>query len=162
MRRCPSFGRRLVVHFRGGAPPMDTLFHLAHADLLKADWPLWANALVLLWALLLGHALGDFPLQGEFLAVGKDRHADLSRVTGGKLWPKGMWLYCLTIHSLIQAAFVWVVTGSVVLSLVEFVLHWVIDLVKNEGWTTFYQDQALHVVCKVLYVALFAAGTRFP
>lgn len=141
---------------------MAPLFHSAHADILKPDWPLWANALVLFWALLLGHALADFPLQGQFLAVGKDRHADLSAVTGGNLWPKGMWLYCLTIHSLVQATFVWIVTGSVVLSMVEFVLHWFIDFAKNERWTTFYTDQALHVSCKAIYAGLFFAGITLP
>lgn len=141
---------------------MDTLFHLAHTEILKPDWPLWANGLALFWALLLGHALADFPLQGQFLAVGKDRHADLSSVTGGLTWPKGMWLYCLTIHSLVQAAFVWMITGSLVLSVVEFVLHWLIDLVKNEGWTSFYADQALHAVCKAGYVGLFLAGIHWP
>ena len=141
---------------------MVSLFHFAHADILVTDWPMWANALVLFWALLLGHALADFPLQGEFLAVGKDRHADLSAVTGGNTWPKGMWLYCLTIHSLIQAAFVWVITGSVTLSLIEFVLHWFIDLAKSEGCTNFYIDQGLHVVCKAIYASLFFAGITWP
>ena len=141
---------------------MASLFHLAHADILVQDWPLWANALVLFWALLLGHALADFPLQGEFLAVGKDRHADLSAVTGGNTWPKGMWLYCLTIHSFIQATCVWVVTGSVVIRVIEFVLHWCIDLAPTAGCTHFSVDQGLHVACKAIYAILFFAGITWP
>ena len=135
---------------------------LAHAAIIQDDWPTWLNALVFFWALLLGHGLADFPLQGEFLAVGKDRHDDLSRITGGKLWPDNIWLYCLTVHSLVHAAAVWVITGSVVLCLVEFVLHWLIDLAKNENLTGFYTDQALHILCKVIYAGLFLAGITWP
>ena len=141
---------------------MDTLLQFAQVEIYHAGWSVWVNALVLFWALLLGHALADFPLQGEFLAVGKDRHANLSSVTGGKLWPKGIWLYCLTIHSLIHAALVWIITGSVILSVIEFLLHWVIDLLKNESFTNFYTDQALHIFCKVIYAGLFAAGITWP
>ena len=133
---------------------MDGCLLLAHADLIDLAKPGWLNALVVFWALLLGHALADFPLQGTFLAVGKDRHADLSAVTGGRTWPKGMWLYCLTIHSLIQAAFVWFILGAVLYSVVEFVLHWLIDLAKNERLTNFYGDQGLHIACKAIYACI--------
>lgn len=141
---------------------MEILFPVAHIELIQASYQPWVNALILFWALLLGHALADFPLQGEFLAVGKDRHADLASITGGKIWPKNMWLYCLTIHSLVQAASVWIITGSVVYSLIEFVLHWIIDLAKNEELTSFYTDQGLHIACKVLYAVLIAYGVTLP
>lgn len=141
---------------------MEFLSHLAHIEIVQDAYQPWVNALLLFWAYLLGHALADFPLQGEFLAFGKDRHADLSAITGGKKWPKGIWLYCLTIHSLVHAAMVWIVSGSVVLSLVEFVVHWVIDLAKNEEITNFYTDQALHIACKALYAILFLAGITWP
>lgn len=141
---------------------METLFQFAHAEIIRADLPAWWNALVLLWALVLGHALGDFPLQGDFLAVGKDRHADLSAITGGKEWPRGMWFFCLTIHCCVHAAMVWLITGSVIVSMIEFLLHWTIDFVKNEGMTGFYTDQILHVVCKAVYVGLFLAGIQWP
>ena len=132
---------------------------LAHS-VMQPDWAPWLNALVLLWALILGHALADFPLQGTFLAVGKDRHADLAAATGIPKWPKGIWIYCLTIHSMIQAGAVWLITGSVILSLVEFVLHWLIDLAKNEKYTGFYGDQGLHILCKVFYAALVLFGIQ--
>lgn len=141
---------------------MDFLFHFAHFDLFRADFAQWQNALVFFWALVLAHALADFPLQGEFLAVGKDRHADLGCVTGGKDWPRNIWLYCLTIHSFVHSALVWLVSGSVILSLVEFVLHWLIDLAKNERLTGFYSDQALHIACKVVYAWLFFKGITWP
>ncbi len=141
---------------------MEILNTLAHAQIFNAAWPDWLTALVLFWALVLGHAIADFPLQGEFLAVGKDRHADLSAATGGKDWPPSIWLYCLTIHSLIHAATVWVITGSVVLSVIEFILHWIIDLAKNESFTNFYVDQGLHIACKLVYAALILFHITLP
>ena len=141
---------------------MNFLPTLAHATVVHPEWSPMVNGLVMFWALLLGHALADFPLQGEFLAVGKDRHANLSQVTGGKAWPPSIWLYCLTVHALIQSAAVWIVTGSVVLCLVEFVLHWFIDWAKSEELTNFYSDQCLHIVCKAIYAGLFMAGIHLP
>jgi len=106
----------------------------------------------LLFAFLIGHALADFPLQGSFLAIGKERHGDLEKLTG-TVWPRGIWLYCLTMHSLIHGGAVWLISASPALGFVEFVLHWLIDFAKSSRWTNFYGDQALHLVCKVGYVA---------
>ena len=131
---------------------------LAHLQVMQPHWAPWLNAMVLLWALVLGHAVSDFPLQGTFLAIGKDRHADLAAVTGGRKWPAHIWVYCLTIQSMVQATAVWLVTGSVILSVIEFVMHWLIDLAKNEKLTNFYQDQALHILCKIAYAALILFG----
>lgn len=111
----------------------------------------WLKGLALLLAFLIGHALADFPLQGSFLAIGKERHGNLEKLTGTP-WPRGMWLYCLTMHSLIQAGAVWLITGYASFAATEFVLHWAIDFAKSSRWTNFYTDQALHIACKVAYV----------
>jgi hypothetical protein len=111
------------------------------------------NGLVLLFAFLIGHALADFPLQGSFLAIGKERHGGLEKITGTK-WPPGTWAYCLTMHSLIHGGAVWIVSGSVRFGAAEFALHWLIDLAKSARLTNFYVDQGLHVLCKCVYVYL--------
>ena len=111
----------------------------------------WVQGLALLFAFFVGHALADFPLQGEFLAIGKERFGNLEGLTGTP-WPSGMWAYCLTMHSLIHGGAVWLITGSVVYGAIEFVLHWVIDLAKSSRMTNFYTDQGLHLACKVVYV----------
>jgi len=113
--------------------------------------PLWLQGLTWLFAFLIGHALADFPLQGSFLAIGKERHGNLEKVTG-TTWPPGTWLYCLSMHSLIHGGMVWAISGSSTLGFVEFVLHWLIDFAKSSRWTNFYTDQALHLACKVGYV----------
>lgn len=101
--------------------------------------------LLMLFWMLVGHALADYPLQGEFLAANKSRRSPLNATT--VVWP-----HALTAHSLIHAGAVVLVTGSLLCGVLEFVAHWVIDAAKCEGWTTLHSDQALHVVCKLLWM----------
>ena len=117
-----------------------------------------AGGMILFFAMAIGHALGDYPLQGSFLASGKNRHIDSSTFFGGSEVSPILWVHSLTAHSLIQAGMVWIVTGSAALALAEFVVHWIIDFVKCEGWTGFNTDQAAHYLCKAAYVGLIYAG----
>lgn len=103
------------------------------------------NYLPMLLLLLAWHALADYPLQGDFLARGKNRHAPISGV------PADM---CMSAHCWIHAGGVFVITGSVVCGLVEFALHWAIDDAKCAGRISFRNDQGLHVACKVAYAAI--------
>lgn len=118
----------------------------------------WEGGLLLFFALLIGHAVADYPLQGAFLAKAKDRHSDSGVMFDEKVAPKWLWIHALSAHSLVHAGAVWLITGSVLLALVETVLHWVIDFAKCEGWTTFNTDQLLHVVCRIGYAAAIAGG----
>ena len=106
----------------------------------------------LLFALIIGHALADYPLQGKFLAIRKNRH--IKPLEYGADVPATIWVYCLSAHSLVHAGAVWVITGSAALGFAEFVLHWTIDFAKCEKWTTFHQDQGLHLLSKLAYVLL--------
>jgi len=99
--------------------------------------------------LLVGHALCDFPLQGDFLAQAKNRHTAI-----GKLF----WHWALPTHALIHAAAVTLVTGSYALGLFEFFAHMGIDYLKCENKLTFAQDQTLHIAFKAAYVAYVALG----
>jgi hypothetical protein len=111
------------------------------------------EGLKLLFALVIGHALADYPLQGEYLALHKNRHyVDASN----REEPSGLWIHCLLAHSLIHAGFVWLITGRSILALAEFILHAVLDLAKCEHKTGYHMDQALHLSCKVIYVLLIA------
>lgn len=118
--------------------------------------------LLVSFALFVGHALADYPLQGAFLASGKNRHGDSSIFFNGSSVPKGLWIHALTAHSLIHAGFVWVITGSAALALAELVIHWIIDFVRCEGWISFTMDQLLHLFCKMSYAALLVAGVVMP
>ena len=120
-------------------------------DLVQSPHTL-GQGLNLLFALLIGHAFADFPLQGEFLAVHKDRHYRDAKM------PPGIWVHCLLAHCLVHAGFVWAITGRSTLALAEFLIHAVLDFVKCENLTGFHTDQFLHVATKVLFVGLIWAG----
>jgi hypothetical protein len=99
----------------------------------------------LLLLLLAGHALADFPLQGRFLAEGKDRHTAI-----GRIW----WPHALAAHSLIHGGFVTILTGSAALGFAEAAAHWLTDWLKCEGKIGVHVDQTIHLACKVLWFLL--------
>ena len=104
----------------------------------------------ILFLLIAGHALADYPLQGDFLSKAKNHKAPIPGVP---------WYQAMLAHSAIHGGMVGIITGSVWLGLAEFVLHNLIDYSKCEGKITFNQDQALHMVCKLGWVyAMFFLG----
>jgi len=64
------------------------------------------------------------------------------------------WYQCLMAHALIQAGGVALVTGSVLLGGLEAIAHFGIDYLKCRGAFSYNIDQALHVACKVAWMAL--------
>lgn len=91
-------------------------------------------------ALVAGHALADYPLQGDFLARAKNRTMP---------FPGVPWWQALAAHCSIHGAFVAFITGQAWLFVAEFYLHWVTDDAKCRGKLSFNQDQAIHIACKV-------------
>ena len=108
--------------------------------------PLTVSLHVFFW-LLAAHALCDYPLQGDFLSRGKNRFNPLPGVP---------WYHCLLAHSLIHGAAVTLITVDLRLGIAEFVLHALIDDLKCRGLFGFDVDQALHIGCKLLWVAVWA------
>lgn len=94
--------------------------------------------------LLTSHWLADYPLQGDFLAKAKQE---------GPLR-----IYHLIAHSGIHGGFVMLVTGSWILGLTEWIAHTIIDELKVKGKTNFALDQALHILCKAVYVIILTMG----
>ncbi len=120
------------------------------------------SALFLLFAFTIGHAFADFPLQGDFLSRGKNRNAPPPPLADGKVCPANLWIYLMSAHCLIHAGFVWVIGGYAILAVAEFILHWMIDVAKCEGHTSFATDQWLHILTKVAYVAILWSGLLHP
>ncbi len=116
------------------------------------------SALAILFAFVIGHALADFPLQGDFLSRGKNRNTPPPPLADGKVCPANLWVYLMSAHCLVHAGFVWLVSGYAILAFAEFVLHWIIDWAKCEGRTSFAADQWLHVATKALYVGVLWVG----
>lgn len=105
--------------------------------------------ILLFFWLLVGHALCDYPLQGDFLAKAKNRKTPLPGVP---------WIHGLFWHALIHAGAVLLVTGRPLFAALELGLHMVIDDAKChsglEPGRAFHLDQYAHVLCKALYIAL--------
>jgi hypothetical protein len=96
-------------------------------------------------ALLAGHALADYPLQGDFLSKAKNRTAPIPGVP---------WWQALGAHVAIHGAFVAFITGIWWLFVVEAVIHWLTDDAKCQGRISFNQDQAIHLACKAAWLAI--------
>ncbi|WP_454056869.1 DUF3307 domain-containing protein [Cupriavidus sp. Marseille-Q8015] len=99
----------------------------------------------LLFWLLVGHVLADYPLQGDFLATAKDHTTPLGKV----FWP-----HALGAHSMIHAGFVAFFTGSVVLGLAEAVIHAATDRLKCAKRISLNVDQGIHFVCKLVWATV--------
>lgn len=99
--------------------------------------------------LVVGHALADYPLQGEFLALGKNHK---------KPYPGIPFYHPLLAHSIIHGGFVGIITGSLLLGILEMLIHTYIDYLKCDGKISIHTDQALHIACKVLWVILLIIG----
>ncbi len=128
----------------------------AMSELLEFPPHTLLAALQLIFALAIGHAIADFPMQGEYLATGKNwrllkRLQDPAR-------PEKIWFVCMAAHCLIHAGFVWLITGSSMVAAIELVLHWSIDVARCSGKINFNFDQVLHISCKVGYVAFAYVG----
>ena len=98
--------------------------------------------------LLCTHFLLDFAIQGDFVAKYKARTIDDSNNV--------MWKWVLTAHAASHTLPVLILTQSVLLGLVMFISHFVIDFLKCEQKINFNQDQTLHIL---VIAAVTAAST---
>lgn len=99
------------------------------------------NVSLLFW-LVVGHAVCDYPLQGDFLARGKNHKSTIPGID---------WWVCLIAHSLIHAGAVALLTGDIRLGFGEFFFHCMIDYGKCNGNFGFKSDQGLHLFCKLAW-----------
>lgn len=100
---------------------------------------------MILIALLAAHALADYPLQGDFLSKAKNRTAPIPGVP---------WQQALGAHVVIHGAAVALITGLWWLFFAEAAIHWLTDDAKCRGKIDFNADQAIHIVCKIVWWCL--------
>lgn len=105
----------------------------------------------LLLLLCAGHALCDYPLQGDFLAKGKNHKAPFPGIPAWQL---------LLAHCLIHSGMVLLVTRNLWLAFAELVIHLGTDYAKCDGRITFNQDQAIHYSCKLAWAILATWAAR--
>jgi hypothetical protein len=114
----------------------------------------------LLFFLIAGHALMDYSLQNDSMAVCKCRKST------SPIAASVPWYYWLTSHALLHGAavgvtFHWVGgfdwNTATAFALAETVIHWFVDYGKCEKWYSLLVDQAIHILCKITWWALAAA-----
>jgi hypothetical protein len=103
----------------------------------------------ILFVLLVGHCLADYPMQGDYMTQAKNRYTKLG---------KDVWQIVLLSHAAIHGGMVYFITGSIYLGIAELICHTVIDLAKCERKIGFNTDQLLHAVCKVIWAGVYVAG----
>lgn len=101
-----------------------------------------AEIVLLVAALLFGHAAGDSLLQPPGLSQGK------RSTRASERWR------CLAAHGAIHGFFVALALGPV-LGIAEAVSHALIDRAKGRGMISNEIDQILHVACKALWLGLY-------
>jgi hypothetical protein len=94
-----------------------------------------------------GHFIGDYVLQNDAIALGKNRKADPARLGVN-------WFYWMGSHAVTHGFIVGLITQSVALGIIETILHFIIDDIKCMDGINLHIDQALHFICKILYIAI--------
>lgn len=107
------------------------------------------SALDIFALMVAGHAIADYPLQGDFLAKAKNRFAPIPGVP---------WYQALGAHAVIHGGFVLAITGSLTLGIAETVIHFLIDDAKCRGRVSYNTDQFLHVACKAAWALAIYSG----
>jgi hypothetical protein len=97
-------------------------------------------------ALLVAHALCDYPLQGDFLSRAKNRMAPIPGVP---------WWQAMAAHSVIHGGAVALICGIWWLAPIEAAIHWITDDAKCRGRIGYNTDQAVHVTCKLLWFVVW-------
>ena len=97
-----------------------------------------------LWWLLVAHAMTDYVWQTEAMGRYKSRRSDPPDYLGP-------WWWHLAAHGLINGGAVAWVTGNLWLGMAEFCVHCSLDFMKCEGMISAKQDQAGHVVSKLVW-----------
>ncbi|MAM70048.1 MAG: hypothetical protein CMP91_02730 [Gammaproteobacteria bacterium] len=108
------------------------------------------EVLSILLLMLAGHFVGDFVLQPAPMSSGKNRNNSRERFDDG--FPQ--WYYWLSAHASTHGLIVYLVTGSIIFMLLEFISHWLIDLLKCDKKISLHQDQSLHILSKILYIVI--------
>jgi hypothetical protein len=101
---------------------------------------------ITLLVMLFLHTLGDFALQSEAMARGKEK--------GGETKKNEMRFYWLSAHALIQGGLIFLVFGNPYLFIIEVITHFFIDLAKTHNRTNIHQDQGTHIALRFSYALI--------
>lgn len=104
--------------------------------------------------LLVAHAICDYPLQGDAVAINKNRNAKTD------LQKSVPWYYWMGSHALMHGGAVALITGMPMLGVLETACHFMIDYLKCQKIFDIHIDQLLHIVCKLVWVFIWLVFTQ--
>jgi len=107
------------------------------------------SMLSLLFYLIAGHFIADYPLQSDTIGINKHR---LAKTELQKYVP---WYYWLTGHAFTHGAMVGLATGIYWLGCLETIAHFLIDLGKCEKKYGLVVDHILHFICKIIWLVIW-------
>ena len=105
----------------------------------------------LLYWLLIGHAVADYALQIPFKSPRRNPETYPDSIYGP-------WWWGMLAHSAINGAFVSLLTGNIAYGMVETVLHFLLDWAKCLGKINAVEDQAGHILSKVLVAGFYVVS----
>lgn len=117
---------------------------------------------MILFLFFIGHFIGDFTLQTEYMALGKNKYNPLPNTSW--YWPMlahncthgiivfGISMIMLSLYSLYPI--IVIMNISMIFCLLEIVLHFVIDTIKCKKVINYNIDQFLHLFCKIIWFIL--------
>ena len=91
------------------------------------------------------HYLADYPLQGDYMARAKNKYNPIEGVP---------WYQAMGAHCFIHGMFVFLITGSFLLLILEMIVHWMTDTLKCKGVINYNVDQGIHIASKFVYAWL--------
>jgi hypothetical protein len=99
--------------------------------------------------LLIGaHALADYCIQGDAVAIGKNKYIDPARFGVN-------WYYWMFGHAFTQGLLVALVTQNAFIGLAEAVFHFLVDWLKCKKYIGIHSDQFLHFASKFVWVLFY-------
>lgn len=97
--------------------------------------------------LVMVHFICDYSLQNDFVSKYKSPKSGNTEMS---------WWIIMTAHASTHAAGVWLITGSLLASIIQFVSHYIIDTLKCLEFITFKEDQGIHlVIMAILALMIF-------
>jgi len=100
--------------------------------------------------MLCGHAIADYSFQSDTMAIGKNRHLEKG------CYRSVPWYYWMAAHALIHGGTTGLLSGWIVLGVIETVIHFIVDCAKCDKVINVHVDQAIHVGCKAVYAYVAA------
>ena len=111
------------------------------------------NFIEILFMMLFLHFLGDFSLQSDAMAKGKNRHRMPENIPEGQKIKK-VWFYWLSAHAFIQGGIIFIFFPVLWIVLLEVVFHFILDFMKCDNITNPHIDQAFHFLLRIVYTII--------